>query len=236
MSPNRSYLSMSSICLLPSFLLFSLVLSFGPLSTPAVAQSEAEVAEDEASDSTSETKGEVEAAAASKEDPKTAAEVTVSSPAKAAVPAASSGMPKTDAQARSGPEQPGLEPADGPADWPPGKPPGPGPQGWPEGKTAADFDNPDKEGPGGPDGWLPEDGIGVACQDYIDCVCIMADRTEGKTIGGYNHSGTCAVAKTYTTPDYEPLCAEELDQLKDALEDAKEDYKAQGIKLPPSCQ
>ena len=124
------------------------------------------------------------------------------------------------------------EPAEGPADWPAGKPPGSGPQGWPDGKTAKDFDNPDQEAPGGAS---PNDGIGVACEDYIECVCTMSDITKGKTIGGYNHSGTCTVAKTYTTAEYEDLCAEELDQLKDALEDAEEDYKANGIKLPAAC-
>lgn len=144
---------------------------------------------------------------------------------------------KTDADVKSGPRDAELEEVAGPAGWPAGKPPGPGPQGWPEGKTAKDFSNPDKEATdGGPEGWNAEDGIGVACQDYIACVCVMSERTKGKPQAGYNHEGTCKVAKTYTTPDYEEVCAEELDQLKDALEDAKEDYKANGIKLPPSCQ
>jgi hypothetical protein len=134
------------------------------------------------------------------------------------------------------PGGPDDQPVEGPENWPPGKPPGPGPQGWPDGKTAADFDNPDEEAPGGgPDGWSPEDGIGVGCKDYIECVCKISELTGGQTMGGYNHAGTCTVAKTYTTPEYEGLCAEELDQLKEALEDAKEDYKANGIKLPASC-
>jgi hypothetical protein len=134
------------------------------------------------------------------------------------------------------PGGPDDQPAEGPENWPPGKPPGPGPQGWPDGKTAKDFDNPDQEAPGGgPGGWVPEDGIGVGCQDYIECVCKISELTGGKAVGGYNHAGTCTVAKTYTTPEYEGLCAEELDQLKEALEDAKEDYKANGIKLPASC-
>lgn len=203
--------------------------------SPALAQSEA------AADEKSEEKDSGEAAPAADEAQPAAAEGagkdTASTPVAAAAKKAAPKGPTTDKEARSGSLDDGLEEAAGPPGWPVGKPPGPGPQGWPEGKTAADFDKPDEEGAGsGPEGWNSEDGVGVACTDYIDCVCTIADRTKGKPQAGYNHDGTCMVAKTYTTPEYEELCAEELDQLKDALEDAKEDYKANGITLPPSCQ
>ena len=200
----------------------------------ARAQSEA------AADEKSEEKDSPEAEPAADEAKPAAADVAAKDTAPvAAAPAkkAAAKGAKTDAAARAGSFDNKLEAAAGPPGWPVGKPAGPGPQGWPEGKTAADFEKPDQEGAsGGPEGWNAEDGVGVACTDYIECVCTIADRTKGKPQAGYNHDGTCMVAKTYTTPDYEELCAEELDQLKDALEDAKEDYKANDITLPPSCQ
>ncbi len=217
--------------LLVAALLASVAFVIG--ASPALAQSEA------AADEKSEEKDSGEAAPAAGEAEPAAAEGAAKDTAPVAATAKKTAPtgPSTDKEARAGSFDADLDEAAGPPGWPVGKPPGPGPQGWPEGKTAADFDNPDKEGAGdGPEGWNPEDGVGVACTDYIDCVCTIADRTKGKPQAGYNHDGTCMVAKTYTTPEYEELCAEELDQLKDALEDAKEDYKANGITLPPSCQ
>jgi len=199
-------------------------------SQPVLAQSEAEDEKSaEGSDADKEATGTEEPAEEAGTD--TTAEVQATDSKGPVKPQ------KTDAAVKSGPYDGSLDEVAGPPGWPAGKPPGPGPQGWPEGKTAKDFSNPDQEGSDrGPEGWNSDDGIGVACADYADCVCKMSDRTKGKPQAGYNHEGTCKVAKTYTTPDYEELCAEELDQLKDALEDAKEDYKANGVKLPPSCQ
>jgi len=131
--------------------------------------------------------------------------------------------PKSDQEARSQPIDPSLEEAPGPAGWPAGKPPGPGPDGE-DGETADAA------------GKQPDDGIGVGCQDYIDCVCTIAELSKGKTIGGYDHAATCKLAKTYTTPQYEEECANELNEVKDTLEDAKEDYKAHGVKLPAACR
>ena len=198
------------------------------LAAPTLAEGEAKAKEgdtaEEAKDSKAEKAGKESGAEASASKPAAAKPAAASAPAAAKKPSAKGG----DAYA-----EPDLG---GPADWPAGKPPGPGPQGWPDGKTAKDFENPDQEAEGGPDGGSPEDGVGVACRDYIDCVCGMAELAAGKTLAGYNHEGTCTVAKTYSTSEYEVLCAEELDQVKDALEDAKEDYKANGIKLPAACQ
>jgi len=138
-----------------------------------------------------------------------------------------SSRPASDRKARSQAVDPSLKEAPGPAGWPAGKPPGPGPEG---------SDAEGSEAEGGGEGWSADDGIGVGCKDYIDCVCTIAGLSKGKTIGGYNHDGTCKVAKTYTTPEYEELCASELNEVKDTLEDAKEDYKANGIELPAACQ
>jgi len=135
--------------------------------------------------------------------------------------------PEGDRKARAKPVDPSLKEAPGPAGWPAGKPPGPGPEGG---------DAEGSEAEGGGEGWSADDGIGVGCKDYIDCVCTIARLSKGKTIGGYSHDGTCKVAKTYTTPEYEELCASELNEVKDTLEDAKEDYKANGIELPAACQ
>ncbi len=191
------------------------------------------LAQDEKSEKKGETSEETKADGASKESgtEASASKSAATKPAAASTPGA---VKKGAAKGGDAYAEPG---SGGPADWPAGKPPGPGPQGWPDGKTAKDFDNPDQEAAEGPDGGgSPDDGIGVACSDYIDCVCGMSELAAGKTLGGYNHEGTCVVAKTYTTSEYEVLCAEELDQVKDALEDAKEDYKANGIKLPAACQ
>jgi hypothetical protein len=185
-------------------------------------------------ESGAEAKASEESGAEAKASEEPGTEAKASEPAATDAAAASTPGPAKKAAAKGGDaySEPG---SGGPTDWPAGKPPGPGPQGWPDGKTAKDFDNPDQEATG-PDGGSPDDGIGVACTDYIDCVCGMSELAGGKTLGGYNHEGTCMVAKTYTTSEYEVLCAEELDQVKDALEDAKEDYKANGIKLPAACQ
>jgi len=107
---------------------------------------------------------------------------------------------------------------------PPGGP-GPPPGGWTE--PAAE----DERGPGG----KPE-GMGVACQDYSNCVCEVAKRAKGKEVAGYNHSDTCKVSKTYTGNGMEEQCGHDLDNFKNALHDAEEIYKAMGIKIPAACQ
>ena len=185
--------------------------------SPAFAQGE------EAADEKAEEKKDSGEAAEPAEE---AQEAAAEKPAKSS---GGSGGPKSDKEARLQPSDPSLEEAPGPPGWPEGKPPGPGPEG-------GDAEGFEAEAEGGGEGWKPEDGVGVGCQDYVNCVCAIAELSKGKTIGGYDHKGTCKVAKTYTTPEYEELCASELDEVKDTLEDAKEDYKAHGIKLPAACQ
>ena len=198
----------------PFALLVALLASVGLLfASPAVVAQDKNAA-DEAAD-------EKEKSEPDAEDPDEKAEEAA--PGASSQSGSASTEPNSDQEARSQPIDPSLEEAPGPAGWPAGKPPGPGPDGE-DGETADAA------------GKQPDDGIGVGCQDYIDCVCTIAELSKGKTIGGYDHAATCKLAKTYTTPQYEEECANELNEVKDTLEDAKEDYKAHGVKLPVACQ
>ncbi len=117
--------------------------------------------------------------------------------------------------------------AEGEGPFGPGPPGGPGPPpgGWTE---------PAPEGQRGPGG-KPE-GKGVACQDYMDCVCAVAMRAKGEQVAGYDHADTCRIARSYTGNSMEEQCGNDLDNFKNALHDAQEIYKAKGIKIPAACQ
>ena len=80
-----------------------------------------------------------------------------------------------------------------------------------------------------------DDGVGVACTDYIGCVCGLAKREAGRSIGGYSHAESCAETSSLIGNDVEDYCGKELDKLKEILAQAAEDYAAAKITLPASC-
>jgi len=107
---------------------------------------------------------------------------------------------------------------------------GPGPDLGAEGEQAP--------GPEGADGGprRPEDdGIGVACADYIDCVCGIAKAEAERTIDGYNHRAACEKTSSLVGNQVEDFCGKELDKLKETLQTASEAYAAAKITLPASC-
>lgn len=107
---------------------------------------------------------------------------------------------------------------------------GPGPDLGAEGEQAP--------GPEGADGGprMPEDdGIGVACADYIACVCGVAEAEAGRTIDGYSHTIACEKTSSLVGNQVEEYCGNELDKLKETLQGASEGYTAAKITLPASC-
>jgi len=93
-------------------------------------------------------------------------------------------------------------------------------------------------GPEGADGgpMKPEDdGIGVACADYIGCVCGLAKAEAGRTIGGYSHVDACEEARSLVGNKVEEYCGEELDRLKGVLDEVSEAYAEAKIKMPGPC-
>ncbi len=114
-----------------------------------------------------------------------------------------------------------------PGDW---ADPGPGPDQGADGEQA-----PGPEGAGGGPRRPEDDGIGVACADYIGCVCGVAKAEAGREIGGYSHATACAQAGELVGNSVEEYCGAELDKLKAVLDDATEAYVEAKIKLPASC-
>jgi hypothetical protein len=107
---------------------------------------------------------------------------------------------------------------------------GPGPDLGADGEKAP--------GPEGADGGprKPEDdGVGVACADYIGCVCGIAEAEAGRVIDGYSHSSACDKTRALVGNQVEDYCGKELDKLKEILQAASEAYAAAKITLPASC-
>jgi len=93
-------------------------------------------------------------------------------------------------------------------------------------------------GPEGADGGprRPEDdGVGVACADYIGCVCGLSKVEAGRTIGGYSHTTACKESGSLVGNPAEEYCGEELDKLKEILADAAQAYVDAEITVPASC-
>ena len=116
----------------------------------------------------------------------------------------------------------------------------PGPGNWDEQGPGPGLgkDGEQAPGPESADGgaWKPSDeGIGVACADYIGCVCGLFKAEEGRTIGGYSHASACEKASALVGNEVEEYCGEELDKLKGILATAADDYAAAKITMPASC-
>jgi len=93
-------------------------------------------------------------------------------------------------------------------------------------------------GPEGVDGGprRPEDdGIGVACADYIGCICGLSEAEAGRIIGGYSHADACAESSALIGNQVEDYCGEELDKLKGVLGEVAAAYAEAKIVMPPSC-
>ncbi|MBJ95530.1 MAG: hypothetical protein CMP23_13790 [Rickettsiales bacterium] len=116
----------------------------------------------------------------------------------------------------------------------------PAPQDWAEQGPGPDLSDEERQAPGpeGADGGprRPEDdGIGVGCTDYIDCVCGLAKAEAGRSIAGYSHQEACAATATLIGNQVEEYCGEELDKLKQVLADALDAYKEAKITPPATC-
>lgn len=116
----------------------------------------------------------------------------------------------------------------------------PEPGGWAERAPGPGLgvDGEKAPGPEGVDGGprRPEDdGVGVACADYIGCVCGLSEAEAGRTIGGYSHTVACQESGTLVGNPAEEFCGEELDKLKGVLGEAAEDYAEAEVTLPASC-
>jgi len=62
------------------------------------------------------------------------------------------------------------------------------------------------------------DGTGLGCQDYIDCVCKMAERTRGLGLGPDTHDAHCSDAERHRSGVPDEECNRKLDAFKDELE------------------